>query len=1284
MSERNREDQRNGSTDSASGQSFSEKPFSEKIEKMTQSLLDDWEVSEDDFLDTQDLQEAAEQIAAREAEERARRESGAAPKIRQDYGSRRERDEEWETPRRREADRSGEGRVRPSGSDSRRRAADSQGKEAGRRDRGTDGRGRKSERHAAGTDHTGSQTGRRDRESAGRGMENERVRRDSGRPEREASARSRDMDGRRKGADAYCRDTADRRRTADSRGRDGGRRRGMDGRRKQSNPVLEFWNSLQPMDKVIGFTGLAVCLFAIITFSTVISARGVERQVETFAQIGQNMAQIAVADEGTFLAVADGHMARQQASDQAAQEESEYDEKEDDSNISVGLNMTSVEKDLKIKFVNRKTGKLIPYVNFQVEIKGPDQTMEKVDEDKDGIIYLTGLTGGEYTVRITGPEGLEGYDLPTDAQTVTVKKQIEYKKVDVSDEIKTESEVNASKEDTEIKAPVESVLQDTVEWVESTRTPVNGNEDSGYIEVKKSDVPDPAAVASLDFSLFAGMKKPVDTEASGRTESGAGESGGETERTLQEGGDKAPRTETPSTETPSQPEGGGSPETGESRPPETEDGNVGVTGVSISPQSAELEVGGTVSLTAAVQPDNASNKNVEWKSDNENVAKVDGGTVTGVGEGKATITVTADGGKTASAAITVKPKPQESKPVESVTVTGGSTVAVGSTITLSAQITPTDASHDGITWESADSGVASVDGNGKVTGVKAGTTTITAKAGGKSGSCQIQVKAAETALQSLSIGGPSSGKKGETVQLSVTVKPEGADASVTWTSSNGNAARVDGKGLVTCVETGETVITATSTKDGNIKATLNFKVVSNESSGLTVKDTTIEAGKTARADYSAGNVADIKFSIKNTKYATIDGSGNISAIRAGETEYTVKVKYKDGKEETKSAKLIVKAAEVKKITLDQTKVTLKVGESLKLNPTIETTGYTGCLWYTSDKTIVSVEEHGGGTIKALKPGKVTITAKASEDTSKTASCEVTVSGKDLSSDTATPLKDKNGKQLYVKKDGKYVPAVAADYYKYDVFYRLNEDVEYRYTGWQNIDGKRYFFDKNGNKVTGDQVIQGVKYSFGSDGALSTGSGVLGIDVSKHNGSIDWNAVKNSGVSFVIIRCGYRGSSTGALIADPKFAANIQGATAAGLKVGLYVFSQAVNNREAVEEASMAIEKARGYKITYPIFIDVEAAGGRADGIDNGTRTEVIRTFCNTVQAEGYTAGLYANRNWLNTKISTGSLGNVKVWLAQYAAAPTYNGRYEMWQYSSTGKIGGIKGNVDLNISYLGY
>ena len=574
-----------------------------------------------------------------------------------------------------------------------------------------------------------------------------------------------------------------------------------------------------------------------------------------------------------------------------------------------------------------------------------------------------------------------------------------------------------------------------------------------------------------------------------------------------------------------------------------------------------------------------------------------------------------------------------------------------------------------------------------MTGVATGKAVITAEAGGVKATKEIEVKAAEVTLTGIKISGPASAKKGETVQLSVTAEPSGADASVDWSSSNAEVAGVDGSGKVTCKAAGSTTITAVSRKNAGIKNSITFTVTAeDESSSVTLNEMKITAGETKAADVKiTGNVSSRSFSIADTKCATVDGNGNIRAIRSGTTELTVKVTFSGGETQTKTAKLTIEAAEVKGIVLDQTKVTLKVGETLKLNPTIDTTGYTGCLWSTSDSSVVSLTEHGNGTITAVKAGKATVTACSSEDPSKKAVCEVTVTGGKAEEDTKTLLKDKEGRQLYIKNsDGKYVEAVVADYFKYDVFYRLNDDVEYKYTGWQTIDGKRYYFDKNGNKVTGKQVIQGVQYDFGEDGALSSGSGVLGIDVSKHNGSINWEEVKNSGVSFVIIRCGYRGSATGVIVDDPKFRENIQGATAAGLKVGIYFFSQAVNGVEAVEEASAVLDRISGYKISYPVFIDVEAAGGRADGISNDTRTEVVKAFCETIQDSGYTAGVYANKNWLGSKMSTGSFSGYNIWLAQYAAAPTYNGRYEMWQYSSTGKISGISGNVDLNISYLGY
>lgn len=202
----------------------------------------------------------------------------------------------------------------------------------------------------------------------------------------------------------------------------------------------------------------------------------------------------------------------------------------------------------------------------------------------------------------------------------------------------------------------------------------------------------------------------------------------------------------------------------------------------------------------------------------------------------------------------------------------------------------------------------------------------------------------------------------------------------------------------------------------------------------------------------------------------------------------------------------------------------------------------------------------------------------------------------------------------------------------------------------------------------------------------SGNSALGIDVSKWQKEIDWDKVKKAGVDFAIIRCGYRGSVTGCLVEDPYFLQNIRGATAAGIKVGVYFFTQAVNEVEAVEEASTVVSLIRDFNLDYPVYIDTEGAGGngRADGLDVETRTAVCEAFCSTIENAGYEAGVYASRNWYYHKLNTASLEKYVIWLAEYRSVPLYQGYYQMWQYTSKGSIDGIKGNVDMNISYLGY
>ena len=156
--------------------------------------------------------------------------------------------------------------------------------------------------------------------------------------------------------------------------------------------------------------------------------------------------------------------------------------------------------------------------------------------------------------------------------------------------------------------------------------------------------------------------------------------------------------------------------------------------------------------------------------------------------------------------------------------------------------------------------------------------------------------------------------------------------------------------------------------------------------------------------------------------------------------------------------------------------------------------------------------------------------------------------------------------------------------------------------------------------------------------------------------------------------------------DPYFRENMQGALNAGLKVGVYFFTQATNEVEAVEEASMAIALCRDYRVTYPVFIDTEGAGGngRADGLDVETRTKVCQAFCQTVEDAGYTGGIYGSRNWFRTRLRMDALEDHVIWLAEYRENPVYAGNYHFWQYTSSGNVDGIEGRVDLDISYLAY
>ncbi|MEA4823971.1 MAG: glycoside hydrolase family 25 protein [Clostridiaceae bacterium] len=191
--------------------------------------------------------------------------------------------------------------------------------------------------------------------------------------------------------------------------------------------------------------------------------------------------------------------------------------------------------------------------------------------------------------------------------------------------------------------------------------------------------------------------------------------------------------------------------------------------------------------------------------------------------------------------------------------------------------------------------------------------------------------------------------------------------------------------------------------------------------------------------------------------------------------------------------------------------------------------------------------------------------------------------------------------------------------------------------------------------------------------------VKGIDVSKWNGKVDWKAVAASGVRFVMIRAAF-GGKTGGCTEDPMFQSNITGATEAGLRAGIYLYSYAMSVNAAVSEANALVKLLEPHRkrITFPIAYDCEETAQTVLG--KAVLTAMANAFCTQVKTAGYLAMVYANPNWLNNYYNTSELTS-PIWLAQWTKTPTWKGAYDIWQHSDSGTVSGISGNVDLNIAY---
>ena len=246
-------------------------------------------------------------------------------------------------------------------------------------------------------------------------------------------------------------------------------------------------------------------------------------------------------------------------------------------------------------------------------------------------------------------------------------------------------------------------------------------------------------------------------------------------------------------------------------------------------------------------------------------------------------------------------------------------------------------------------------------------------------------------------------------------------------------------------------------------------------------------------------------------------------------------------------------------------------------------------------------------------------------------------------------------------------------------------------GWLEENGRTYYYDSKGRPVTGLKNIDGRLYFFDGTGARASS---LGIDVSYFNSTIDWNAVKAAGIDFVIVRVAGRTWNKGVLFEDEDSYRQgkdggfyLQGAKQAGLKVGAYVYSNAINTNEAVEEASLALEvlSKSGVALEMPVYIDLEFSGeypyGRADRMSYALRAEIVRAFCTTIESGGYRAGVYAGEDFFSRALKVEDVSDYDIWYASYTrrfALPDFRG-FDMWQFSALGRINGMPDYVDMNV-----
>lgn len=412
------------------------------------------------------------------------------------------------------------------------------------------------------------------------------------------------------------------------------------------------------------------------------------------------------------------------------------------------------------------------------------------------------------------------------------------------------------------------------------------------------------------------------------------------------------------------------------------------TSISVTPAQANMYVGGQVSLSATVSPDNASDKSVTWTSSNNAVATVDAtGLVKAVGKGTVEIVASTINGHTSKCTITVNPVYPET-----VTVTPSSyKFYVGDSYQLSAATTPADVQNNTLTWSSSDASVVTVDNTGKITAVKVGTATVTVStADGKTAQSVITVNPVYPTSITLNVSERYIYAK-ESYRLTATITPADVkDPSLTWSSADPEVATVDNNGYVIGVAQGQTVVTATSPGGASASCTINVKAQMPESVNISFDHLIMEVEDSRYLSATvepAGSIATLTWTSSDNAVVTVSSIGKVDAV--GEGEATVTVTTANGLEATCSITVLPKGIPATSVTVTPASASLTPGQTVQLSMTILPEDVTNpfATWSSNNVKVARVDSDGNVT--AVADGTCIITAQCG---SARGTCVITVTG----------------------------------------------------------------------------------------------------------------------------------------------------------------------------------------------------------------------------------------------------------------------------------------------------